>query len=381
MSLLRKLVVFLAASGLTFLIYMAVVTSIFVLAVTPENVKQWLRSSNVYSTVVDDLVKKSQDAVDENTDSQNTPANEQAQIAVKKAFTPEFLQTSTEQFIDGLVPWLEGEASKPTFNIDISGAKQAFIDSFAEQARIRYAGLPVCTPGQAVNTSDPMNIPCQVPGYSIDAEIQKAREELANSEKFLPNTILTADTFKSGEGTEKKPTFEKLNQVPKAYQWIQRSPIIFGVLALGAAAIVIFLSQARRKGIRRVLASLVIVCVPLLIMLWAIRYGVEKAEAEIMKSASQNNGLESTGISLLKEVQRTLSAYTLVFVVGLLLVAAGLAIYLIATKSKKPSAADTDAPKTPQESADKKQSKSEAPASAHSEKPKPGKPKTPKLIQ
>ena len=377
MSFLRKLVVFLAASSLTLLLYMAALTSILTLTVTPSHLKSWLRSSNVYNTVVDDLAKKSQAAVVKNPDVESS-FNEQTQIAIKKAFTPEFLQASTEQFIDGLTPWLEGEAAKPTFKIDLGGAKLAFIDSFAEQARIRYASLPACTPGQAIDTSDPMNIPCQVPGFSIEAEIQNAKGELANSQEFLPNSVLTADTFTKGEGADKVSTFENLGEVPQIYQWARRAPFIFGVLALGAAAIIIFLSQVRRKGLRRVLSSLVLASVPLLVMLWAVRYGVQRAETEIIKSSSQNSGLENTGISLLKEVQKSLNVYTLVFAIGFLIIAAGLAVYLIATKSKKPSEKDTEEHKGPEEHQPEVHPHHEPAVHSGS---KPSKPKPPKLVQ
>src|SRR4051794_17663335 len=120
---MRKFMVFMASSVLLFLLFATATTSIVVLTVTPNHLKQWLKSSNVYETVVDTLIKQGQTAVDKSTESGSDSSSVYVQTAIKKAATPEFLQTSTEQLIDGTTPWLEGKSPQPTFAIDVSAVK------------------------------------------------------------------------------------------------------------------------------------------------------------------------------------------------------------------------------------------------------------------
>src|SRR3989344_1871912 len=137
--MLRRFLVFLAASGLTLLLILTATIAILDLTFTPGNVKKWLKGSAVYSTVTDNILKQSQDALAKSTDGSQSPLNQpEIQAAVKDAFSPAFLQTSTENFIDGLTPWLNGKTAKPTFSIDVSSAKTKFIESLANYARNRY---------------------------------------------------------------------------------------------------------------------------------------------------------------------------------------------------------------------------------------------------
>src|SRR5262245_56336541 len=103
---MRKFLVFVAGAVLLFLLFATITTSVVVLTFTPNHLKQWLKTGNVYSTVIDSLTKQGQTAVIKTSDSGSDGGGEKVKIAVKKSVTPVFLQTTTEQLIDGVTPWL-----------------------------------------------------------------------------------------------------------------------------------------------------------------------------------------------------------------------------------------------------------------------------------
>jgi hypothetical protein len=340
--MLRKVAVFIAQSVLTFLLFTTATTAVLVLTLTPAHLKSWLRGSNVYSTIVDDVLKQSKDTLAKNTGDENATNLPAVQDAAKKAFSPEFLQNATEQFIDGVTPWLDGKVDQPSFQIDVGGAKTAFINGVADHARSRYDSLPICAKGQIPDASDILSISCRISGVSIEPQIQEAVSELSSGKDFLPNQTITAANLTTGEGADKKPLFDQLQDVPEAYRWAHIAPFILGTLALGSAAIVVFASSERRKGIRRLVTSLGFVGIILLASLWLLAWGTDKASDELAKTASTNDGLQHTGLALIKEVEHTLSGNVMIFGITFLAIAAGLIIYLLLTGSKTPKPKDKE---------------------------------------
>ena len=359
MVMFRKFLVFVAASSLTFLLYTTAFNTAAIVAFTPAHLKTWLRQSHVYDTIVDNILSQSKGSLAKSSGGDQSVADQPAvKEAAKKAFNPQFLQNTSEQFIDGVTPWLEGKSPQPTFAIDIAGAKKAFAQNIADYARTRYAGLPVCPKGQVPNTSDILSVDCRVPGIAIDAQIQQTTNDLTNSKDFLPDATFTASNLTTGQGTDKKPLFDQLKNVPKGYSWAHRTPYILGGLALLAIGVIVLASTERRKGVRRVATSLTIAGGGLLISLWLVGFGERKLETHIIQTPSASSGLQSTGLALLKEVQHSLSSTLVVFITVFLAVAVSLAIYLFITRSKEPkeradeSTKDSDSstkPKTPPE--------------------------------
>src|SRR5262245_21264433 len=125
---MRKFLVFVASSVLLFLLFMTVVSSVLVLTFTPAHIKQWLKNGNVYSVIIDNLTKQGRTSVAETSADGSTQDNStDLKAAIKKTVTPQFLQTSTEQLIDGVTPWLQGKTAQPAFAIDVRTVKQNFI--------------------------------------------------------------------------------------------------------------------------------------------------------------------------------------------------------------------------------------------------------------
>ncbi len=261
MNVAQRLLVWLC-SGLLKLSLFSVALSLAVLAVfgTPTNIKNALKNSNVYGTAVDEVLNQAKKGAENSTGTELSIDNPVVQQAAKSAFSPAFLETSSEQIIGGTYNWLDGKSAQPDFQVDIGPAKQAFIDSVVDAAGKRVSGLPVCTKAQLLalqgTTIDAFTIPCRPAGLDIAAEQQKIRTQMTNNKDFLPQTVLSAQSLpKDSEGQN---SFDKLNQAPKAYRLSKSTPWVFTMLALLSGLGLVFV-QARRKGIRSVGVSLITV--------------------------------------------------------------------------------------------------------------------------
>ncbi len=346
----RKFLVFLASSGFALFLFLTVATGSLVLTLTPNNVKSWLKGSQVYDTIVEDLLKQSQ-TLYQGGQGDNPLKDPGLQAAAKQTFTPAFLQSTAEQVIDGTMPWLEGKVAKPTFAIDVAGVKAAFADNIGAYATKRLASLPVCGPGESPaadgNSDDVLTMTCRPAGYSAEAEIQKTVNELKTNPEFLADTTITADTLQGGENaTDKRPLYEQFNEVPKIYQLARLVPLVLGAIALIDGLIIIFLSTERRRGMRRVAITLGFTVVVLLGQVWLVNFGIAKAQERLSSPSSVTGGLQTTGVAVLKEVQQDLTHFILLFSVGFLAVAALLVLYLVLTRTKttKPGSKVSTAP-------------------------------------
>ena len=142
---MRKFAVFIAATFLSLLLFMTITATATVVVITPAHIKTWLHDSNFYDTFVDNLLSQSKTLNKDSGNSSDNPLDDPGvQAAAKKALTPAVLQSTAEQIIDGITPWLEGKVSKPTFSVDLSSIKASLADNIGAYARTRYASLPLC---------------------------------------------------------------------------------------------------------------------------------------------------------------------------------------------------------------------------------------------
>lgn len=264
MHIVRKGVVWLAVAILPLLLFgLATSFTLVRTAGTPEPIKKILKEIGIYTSALDTVL--------EATDNPNTSGeggirsdNPVVREAAKKAFTPELIQSSTENFIDSIYVWLEGKTPTPQFRIDLTQAKATFVGEIAAGAEARARTLPACPRGQAA-FEDPFAATCLPRGVPPAIAADKIRQELTGSEsKFLKDPVLTADTFKSKDGT---PAFSN-SKLPENYQRIKKMPIILTIVTLLTLVVVVFLSENRRKGFKRAGVILVIAGVSLLLFAW-----------------------------------------------------------------------------------------------------------------
>ena len=81
--------------------------------------------------------------------------------------------------------------------------------------------------------------------------VQKVREQIGSSEGFLSDSTITAAELKDPEGRSLE---ERLQVIPQAYQQTRAFFLAMLLISLAMAAIIVFVSPARRGRVSRKLA-------------------------------------------------------------------------------------------------------------------------------
>ena len=378
----RRFIVFLASSLFTLFLLLTVTTAAIAITVTPNNIKTWLKNSKLYDGFVDAVLTSTKNATASTpgTGADNQLNDPALQAAAKAAFTPEFLQKSTENFIDGSFVWLDGKSPKPTFEIDMTSAKQNFANAVGKYALERYNGLLACARGQLPDTSDVLSITCRPAGLDITATVNQQIKELATSKEVLGDPVITADSLSSQDKAQTKTFSERYSNIPKIYRFSKVAPFILGVLSLLMAAIIIFVSADKRRGLRKTGVSLVAVAVMVFIGIWLANFGLQRAQTALTKVSTPETDLaQSTALSLIHDINGSVARISTYFGVAFLLIAGGLFVYLFITRDKTAQKPDKssettekadDANKKPEETKNQPVPDAE-PEPAKDEPPKP----------
>lgn len=219
---------------------------------TSDKIKQLLEESKVYSIFIDGLIGEIKKAPAE-LSSGSLPLNDPIiQKAVNEAFTPAFLQTTTEKILDGTYNWLSGKTSKPDFVIDYKPQKLKFAEAMGDYAVAKFSVLPLCSRAQllALGPSvDAFKATCRPANFDVLPQRRAIIDSLMNSPQFLTDTTFTVDDIKFGQDTDKRPFYKKYQIVPKIYSLISLSPqFLYGGLGLLGIAMVL-LNRSRRDGL------------------------------------------------------------------------------------------------------------------------------------
>jgi hypothetical protein len=262
---------------------------------SPTQLKRSLKESGVYNGFVDNVIASSAEQGGE--DQSSLPLNQpEVKSAANSAFPPQFLQSSTEQAIDGTYHWLDGKTPVPDFKIDLTGPKQNFANALGDYAVNRAQKLPRCTLAQLrelqTDGIDPFNTPCVPPGFDLASLRTDVINEINGSNDFLADPVVTANTLPKDE--QGKTVFQNLSQVPKIFHWLKLAPIIFGIIAVLSGSGLILLYEHRRRGIRSVGITFLGTGVFLLIGAWLENYLVHRANSPNGRLARQltGNGLQ-----------------------------------------------------------------------------------------
>lgn len=237
---------------------LAIIGAVLFVFGTPEGAKKALNDSGLYDNAVDSVLEATaKEAKKESGDV--LPLDDPAiQSAVKDAVPPELLKDSSEVIIASLYDWLNGKTEKPEFAIDLNETKTKLVDGIAGAAQSRYEGLPVCTLEQlqSVGTDvDPFNAPCQVPGLASSSIAERVRQELLTNNEFLKDTVITADNLPKDE--QGNGIADNFSAVPGIFGLIKSLPLLLGFVSLLLAVAVMFLSESKRIGLRRIGITLV----------------------------------------------------------------------------------------------------------------------------
>lgn len=219
-----------------------------------EKVEQWLSESKIYDHFVSTAVEQGQAAVGSTTEGDNVTSlsDTAVQDAAKIAFSQELVQKSINTVVEANYAWLRGETDIPEFKIDLTDAKQSFAEQVGAFVTTNMATLPVCTNAQLAQMQnvDPLSATCRPANVDPKVAGQQVTQQIIDSDELLSNTVLTAQTINPDPASQSDPYYEKFSQLPKAYQFSEKLPYIFGALTLLSAAIFILLYAPRKRGVR-----------------------------------------------------------------------------------------------------------------------------------
>lgn len=277
MNVLRKiLLVFLAGLLPFFLFALAIDVGIIKTAGSSTPIKKVLADSGIYNSVVSGALDQAKTSGGDEGGgvSLTDPAIKQA---AENTFTPQFLQTNTEKFLDSIFVWLDGKTPVPDFKIDLSSLKSTFAVEAGKAAQQRAATLAVCPTGLSGGSDnfDAFSATC-LPKELTPAQVAtQVQNDINSGEGFIKDPVLSADTLKS-QGSNQSVFADQLKDAPKAYQNVKKTPMVLAILALVTTLGIVFLSSSRARGLRRVGIVYLLEGFVVLVFAWGLNYGINQ---------------------------------------------------------------------------------------------------------
>lgn len=229
------------------LVVFAIFISIYMVLDRPDNLKQALRESDIYSIVIENTLTQQKEALE----SSNLPLdNPEVKAAFDQAFSPEYVQSTSEQNIDATYDWLHGTTQKPNYQVDVSQPKEVFASNIQKLVSDKLGSLPACTkPSEMVvpsNAEEVLSMKCRPPGLPTELVGLVAGEQVKSSSLFseVANSVATL------EDSEGRPLTDKLSIVPEIHRYYIASLYVIPAILLLCAVIIFFGSASRRWGLR-----------------------------------------------------------------------------------------------------------------------------------
>lgn len=316
MQFLKKLGRGLSSSLLKLCLFtLAIVASLLMVFGSPTQLKHSLKDSGMYDTLVDNVLQSAQKNSDQNGDSIPVDRPE-VKAAIKTAFSPQYLQSNTEQVVDSIYRWLNSDVTNPDFKIDLSTQKQALANALGDYAVSRAQSLPVCTLQQArqlqATSIDPYNVPCVPPGFNLATIHSQVVNDVTQNTDFLDKTVIDANTLAKNNGGQNP--FEKADKGRKVYHLFKSAPYVLGGLAILSAGSLILLYDDRRRGLRAIGVIFLGTGIFLFISTWVITYilGHVKTSSGLGKPGT-NISFQQNLVSVINSLNNALNHKLFIF--------------------------------------------------------------------
>lgn len=284
MSFIRRF--FYYSTSLVFRLLLLLVPVVFAVTLVfsnPGTITGALKGSGIYDQFIDLVLDASAKENNDQTakDLLNDP---EVRTIAKQAFTPELLERSSNDVVQGIYDWLNGKTPEPQFTLDLSSAKTTLLNGLSQYAEKRASGLPPCTAAQLQTLdleSDLLNLPCLPPGLTAKQVGDRFSEQLLTNADVLDKPVITNQTI-ADQNNGKSLTADVQN-VPDTFQTAQdlRWVVMIPVVLLGL--LLIFARRDRRAGLRHVSWALISVAAFLVIMLLAYWFVFNKVGSSLAK--------------------------------------------------------------------------------------------------
>lgn len=269
------------------LLLFGLVFGLFKVLGSPDPVKQALKESGMYQSVVSDALKQAQKEQQAGGEQQLPLDRSEVQNLIKTAASPQVLQTQVERALDAVYAWLQGKTKKLEFTVELGEVKANLANGVEQYVGQRIASLPACGPGTTGNIEDPFNATCRPKGIEASRVAAEAKSQITNSD-FLKETKLDASTIKGQDGRSLE---QQLKEVPKVYNYVKLASYGLAVLAVLLTAGVTFLSLHWRAGLKK--ASIIYVAIGSLSIFvsWLAGLGMQRV-GELAKEPLQQSGFK-----------------------------------------------------------------------------------------
>lgn len=221
---------------------------------TPDKLKQSLSGSEVYSVAVQEGIDAAAEAQEEQGGQADALSLSSPEIreSATAAFTPDKIEEWTGQVIDGMYGWLDGDTAQPEFSIDTTEQRQAFAQNVADRVEQRVEGLRPCTRQEALQLSrqeiDLFNLPCRPP-IDLAGEKQRLINEIQSNNEFLGDSLITPTDLTANSA---QPNPFANSPLPDVFQSVRRLPMITGIIGIICIAGLLWLSEDKRRAIRKI---------------------------------------------------------------------------------------------------------------------------------
>ena len=316
---------------------------------TPNDLKQALRTSGVYGSVVAGILKEQSNGKQDGAQNQgDVPVSRpEVQQIIQRSFPPEFLQSQTEGVIDGFYNWLQGKTPKLEFSISLTQAKAKLADGLQQYALDRLNSLPTCTPGDIPSGDiDAYNATCVPAGVDKTAIAAKVHDQITAD--FLKDSTITPITVKDGNG---KSLNQQASNAPDIYHKANDGVYASGVLAAMLAAAVVSLAATWRVGVRKISVIAITVGALSTVLGWLSSFSLHQAAHRIADVQTSNTFVQPQLIRIVETLADDLRNWWMIYGLSLIVlgVAGLIALHLTAPKNAidlgKPGMPPTKRPK------------------------------------
>lgn len=219
--------------------------SIYMVFGTPVPLKQALKQSGLYGSIVQNTVDDKQQEI-----ATTLPLDRpEIKTALQQAFPPQLIEANATRVIESTYDWMQGRTSTLTLRVDLSDARESFARSVRDYVVNRTAGLPICSLAElraigSINAINPFDATCRPAQITPAAAGELAYQEVITNQA-LGNTVFTTDSIRNANGTTLS---EQLKPVPQVYAAI--TTILYGT-GIGTVVCIATIVLIRRKQWRQ----------------------------------------------------------------------------------------------------------------------------------
>ena len=237
-----------------------------------------------------------------------------------------FAKSSTENIIDGLYGWLEGNKKQPPdLSIDLNEKNKEFAARLGKYAQKRAEKLPVCTASdvRTLEDVDILKAECLPPGIS-PAEIKREAEKLPSVKNMA--------ILDEGGPEKKQDSSSSIGQsnLPQTFMAAKSMAVAFLIIAAVLSAIILYLSKDLVSGLKRLSrislgAGILNAIMPIVFL---------AGGTALINSIEGEAQIKNIAQSLLKEFMAEASKVYYGVAVSLFIIAAGLYLYSMNRETK-----------------------------------------------